>query len=261
MFNTPVAFDVTGDAYDRFMGRYSRRLAPLFADFAGVREPQRVLDVGCGPGALTTELVRRVGAEQVSAVDPSPRFVAALRERLPQVEVQIAPGESLPHPDDSFDAAVAQLVVSFMRDAPAAATEMRRVVRPGGVVAACMWDARGGMELLSLFWSAANELDGTTVDDESRMRYRTPEELRELLEGAGLGDVREELLEVTAGYDDFDDFWSAIDLGVGPIGAYFAKLDEARRIDLRELLRQRLGEPTGAFMLTGRAWAVRGMRA
>src|SRR6266576_4295250 len=138
-------FNVSDTSYDNFMGRYSVRLAPLFADFAGIEAGQRVLDVGAGTGALTAELVRR-GAE-ASAADPSPPFVAALRERFPDIGVHEAPAEELPWPAESFDAALAQLVVTFMRDAPAGVAEMERVVRPGGVVAVCMWD-REGMEML-----------------------------------------------------------------------------------------------------------------
>src|SRR5436305_14563109 len=125
-------------AYDNFMGRYSARLAPLFADFAGIEGGERVLDVGAGTGALTAELARR--SPSVAAVDPSPEFVAALRHRFPDVDARQAPAEELPWPDESFDGALAQLVVSFMADAPAGIAEMRRVVRSGGVVAACMWE-------------------------------------------------------------------------------------------------------------------------
>ena len=137
---------VSDTAYDSFMGRFSRRLAPVFADFAGVGAGQRVVDVGAGTGALTAELAQR-GAE-TAAAEPSAAFVAALRARFPGVDVQEAAAEELPWPDESFDAALAQLVVTFMSDAPAGLAEMRRVVRPGGTVAVCMWD-RDGMEMLA----------------------------------------------------------------------------------------------------------------
>jgi SAM-dependent methyltransferase len=175
-----MLFAVSGDAYDRFMGRYSIPLALVFADFAGIVRGIGALDVGCGPGALTSELVRRLGAESVAAADPSPQFVTVCRERLPDVEVRETPAEQLPWPDGVFDAALAQLVISFVGDAPTAAGEMRRVVRPGGIVAACMWAAEsGGMEMLHAFWEAARELNAD-APDESRMRYRTTGELREL---------------------------------------------------------------------------------
>lgn len=140
-----MTFAVAADAYDRFMGRYSMPLAPPFADFAGVVAARRVLDVGCGPGALTTELVRRLGPAAVTAVDPSEPFVEAARERYPEVRVEHAPAEQLPFEDDAFDAALAQLVVHFMSDPVAGLREMKRVTRADGVVSACVWDlVRGG---------------------------------------------------------------------------------------------------------------------
>src|SRR4051812_32261226 len=141
------------------MGRYSMPLAPLMADFAGVVPRQRVVDVGCGPGALTSELVRRAGADSVSAVDPSEPFVAAAKERHPGVDVRLASAEQLPFGDDEFDVSLAQLVVHFMADPVKGLGEMRRVTRPGGVVAACVWDHAGGTGPLSPFWEAAHELD------------------------------------------------------------------------------------------------------
>ncbi len=154
-----VRFSVGADEYDRFIGRYSVPLAPRFAEFAGVAAGQRVLDVGCGPGALTVELVRRLGAEAVRAVDPSENFVAAVRARHPGVEVQRAAAEQLPFDDELFDAALAQLVVHFMADPLAGLREMARVTTAGGVVAGCVWDHAGGQGPLSLFWKAARQLD------------------------------------------------------------------------------------------------------
>ena len=135
-----MTFAVPADSYDKFMGRYSTLLAPQFADLAGVGSGQRVIDVGCGPGALTTELVERLGASNVAAVDPSESFVAAARERHPGVDVQESPAETLPFADGIFDAALAQLVVHFMADPVQGLSEMGRVTRAGGVVAACVWD-------------------------------------------------------------------------------------------------------------------------
>ena len=135
------------------------RSSPQLADLAGVAAGQRVLDVGCGPGALTAELVARLGAASVAAVDPSEPFVAAARERHPGVDVRQASAEQLPFPDDAFDAALAQLVVHFMSDPVAGLGEMARVTRPDGVVAACVWDHAGGKGPLSAFWDAARELD------------------------------------------------------------------------------------------------------
>ena len=250
-------FDVSDTAYDNFMGRYSERLAPLFADFAGIQAGQKVLDVGAGTGALATELVRR-GA-QVAAAEPSPSFVAALERRLPDADVHAAPAEDLPWPDETFDAALAQLVLTFMNDAPAGVAEMRRVVRPGGVVAACMWD-RQGMDMLA----AVNRTQRAVADSgttESRTAYRSREEVEGLFTGAGFADVMTELLEVEREYSGFDEFWNALADGAGPAGAWVKALDDDTRAKAREELHRQVGEPTGAFTLHGRAWATRATRA
>ena len=160
-----MSFDVAAEAYDRYMGLYSTQLSAPFADVARVHPGQRVVDVGCGPGALTAELVARVGPSGVAAVDPSESFVAASRERYPGVDVRQAAAERLPFPDDAFDAALAQLVVHFMQDPVAGLAEMGRVTRPGGSVAACVWDHAGSQGPLRLFWDAARELDPDVADE------------------------------------------------------------------------------------------------
>src|SRR4029453_9038445 len=195
-----MSFAVSGDAYDRFMGRYSRRLAPVFADFAGVEARQRVLDVGCGSGALTAELAGRVGAEQVSGVAPSP-LLAACAERVPGAELKQGKAEALPWLDNSFDAAVAQLVIHFMDDPAAGVTEMARVTRPGGVVAASSWDFAGGMQMLKIYWETARELDHD-LSGESRS-FGNLEQLEALWRELGLEGIQAGPLEVSAGYEDF----------------------------------------------------------
>ena len=250
-----MTFAVAAESYDRFMGRYSVLLAPQLATLAGVAAGQRVLDVGCGPGALTTELVRLVGPGGVTAVDPSESFVAAARERHPGVTVELAGAEQLPFPDGSFDAALAQLVVHFMADPVAGLREMARVTRSGGVIAACVWDYAGGTSPLSAFWDAAHELD-SDVDDESGLAGARAGHLAELFEAAGLRHVAETALAVTIEHPTFEDWWEPFTLGVGPAGAYVAGLDAERQAELRERCRARL--PNRPFALIARAWAARG---
>ena len=249
-------FTVAAEAYDRFMGRYSVPLAPQLVDFAGVAAGQRVLDVGCGPGALTTELVRRLGAAAVSAVDPSEPFVAAARERHPGVDVRLASAEQLPFGDGEFDAALAQLVVHFMTDPLAGLREMARVTRPGGVVAACVWDHGGGEGPLSPFWAAAHELD-PDVEDETQLAGARKGHLAELLRAAGLSDVEDGVLPVAVEYAGFDEWWEPYTFGVGPAGTYAAGLDPERQAHLRELCRRTF---PADLTVTAQAWAARGRR-
>jgi SAM-dependent methyltransferase len=255
-----MSFDVSANAYTRFMGRYSEPLAARFADLAGVRSGQRALDVGCGPGALTAALVDRLGPERVGAVDPSSRFVAAIRERLPGVAVQQAQAESLPFPDGSFDAALSQLVVAFIDDAPRAARELQRVVRPNGTVALCMWDGGGAMQLFGVVWGALHAVDPAEPEEGRRLGYRDPDSLRGLLQDAQFANVETAPLDVEGAYDGFDDFWNALQMRAGPIGEAVGRLDAAQLETLRAECRARLGEPDGPFTLSARAWAVRGRR-
>jgi SAM-dependent methyltransferase len=249
-----MSFAVAAEAYDRFMGRYSSPLAPLFADFAGVSEGQIVLDVGCGPGALTSELVQRLGPESVTAVDPSEPFVAALEERQPGVQVQQAAAEELPFEDASFDAALAQLVVHFMTDPVAGLAEMRRVARAGSVVAASVWDHGGDAGPLSLYWEVVREVDPSNAG-ESQLAGATFGDLTRLFELAGLADIEEEALTVEVEHATFDEWWEPYTLGVGPAGAYVAGLDPERQEELRERCRERL--PDAPFVISARAWVAR----
>ncbi len=254
MFRTPA------EAYDRFVGRYGSALARELMAAAGVQRGQRVLDVGCGPGALTAELVALLGAGAVAAVDPSEPFAAACRDRHPGAEVEVAAAESLPFEDGSFHRALSQLVVNFMSDARAGVGEMRRVTRPGGIVAAAVWDYAGEMTLLRRFWDAAVALDPAAVDrDEGRcMAFCTPEELGELWSAMELEDVDVGPVVVAAAYEDFDDLWRPLEAGVGPAGAYAAALEPAARAALRDELRSRLGAGAAPFELSARAWVVTG---
>jgi SAM-dependent methyltransferase len=248
-----VSFAVGADAYDRFMGRYSTPLAPLFADFAGVAAGQSVLDVGCGPGALTGELVRRAGT--VAAVDPSPTFVEAARSRNPDVDVREAAAERLPFDDAEFDAALAQLVVHFMADPVAGVREMLRVTRAGGTLAACVWDHGGGSGPLAGFWEAARELD-PGVEDESALAGASRGDLERIFREAGPKHVEEHVLTVHVEHPSFEEWWEPFTLGVGPAGAYVAALTPERREGLRTRCRELHGP--GPFTVAASVWAVRG---
>lgn len=251
-----MTFLVGADAYDRFMGRYSTPLAPQLADFARVEAGQSVLDVGCGPGALTGELVRLLGSASVSAVDPSETFVAAARERHPDVTVQRAAAEQLPFPDQVFDAALAQLVVHFMTDPVLGLCEMGRVVRQEGVVAACVWDHGGDKGPLSLFWAAARMID-PAIKDESQLAGSREGHLGELFNEAGLRNVEEGVLSVQVEHPSFDEWWEPFTLGVGPAGGFVASLDAKGRAKIREQCRKML--PAAPFALEAQAWAARGI--
>jgi len=248
-------FFTSTNSYDRFMGQFSGRLGPLFADFAGVEASGRALDVGCGPGALTVELAARLGAVNVAGIDPSETFVQAARERNPEVDVRHAPAESIPFADNEFDFALAQLVVHFMTDAVAGLSEMARVTRSGGFVAACVWDYDGGTSPLSPFWAALEEFD-PAAENESHLAGAREGHLGELFVAAGLADVQQLALSVAVEFASFEEWWAPYELGVGPAGAYVAGLGEARRQELRELCRGRM--PQAPFTITGRAWAARG---
>jgi ubiquinone/menaquinone biosynthesis C-methylase UbiE len=244
----------TGAApYERLIGRYAGRLAVAFADAAAIARPQRALDVGCGPGALTTELVQRLGADRVAAVDPSEPFAAACRERNPGVDVTIGTAEALPYPDGSFDAALAQLVLHFVSDAGAAAAEFRRVLKPGGIAGGCVWDFTGGMRVLRAFWDAALTV-APKAPDESNLDFGREGEIARLLEAAGFRDVQSGALDVTGDYDDFEDLWSGFTAGVGPSGSFCMGLPEDDRARLRAELYRSLGSPEGPFTLPARAW-------
>ena len=253
-----MTFAAPAESYDRYMGRYSRRLAPLFADFAAVRPGMRALDVGCGPGPLTRCLAERVGAERVAASDPSQQFVEACATRVAGADVRRARAEELPWADRTFDAVLAQLVINFVGDPPRAVGEMRRVARDRVVVAACTWDYGGEMEMLRVFWDSALALDADAPAEGKRMRFGNPDELRGLWLDAGLADISTEALEVAERYESFDDYWEPFTAGVGPGGAYCASLPPDAQEQLREECRRRLGDPAGAFELPARAWAVRG---
>lgn len=242
-------FTSGGNAYDAFMGKYAVLLAPLMADVADVAAGQRALDVGCGTGALTGELVRRLGADHVAGCDPAASQLEACRVRYPDVDLRDAPAEQLPWSDATFDVALAQLVMHFTTDAERAAAEMRRVVALGGRVAVCVWDFEGGMQMLRAFWDAAVTVDPRSPDELLTMRFGRAGELTELLSGSGLTDVHEDELAVSRRYDHFEELWSTLLLGVGPAGSHLVALPEEQQDRLRMAYLERLGTPEGSFTL------------
>jgi ubiquinone/menaquinone biosynthesis C-methylase UbiE len=251
-----TVFSGSSDAYDRFMGRYSTQLAVAFADFAGVRAAQRVLDVGAGTGALTEELVRRVGEESLAAAEPSPDYAATLRTRFPRADVREAPAEELPWEVGSFDAALAQLVVIFLNDAPLGVRELARVTRPGGVVAMCMWET-DGVEMMN----ALNEIRRRLRPDgwSPATEYRDEASLRKLFEEAGLRDVETTRLDVSVEYETVDELWvPAIHVG-GPGGPAVKQFTPEQLVEGRVIFEEALGNPSGGYSLKGTAAAVRGL--
>ena len=250
-----MGFDVAAEAYARFMGRYSEPLAVSFLEVAGLEPGQRALDVGCGPGALTARLVDLLGPDHVAAIDPSESFVSAARERFPAVDVRLGYAEELPFAADAFDAALAELVVHFMSDPVAGLREMARVTRPGGVVAACVWDMSSDANPLATFWAAVRESDPAALDESGLPGVREGD-LVALATAAGLVGVSPSQLWVGTRYESFDEWWEPYTLGVGPAGGHVAGLAEEERRALRERCARRLGD--GPFDVVARAWCVRG---
>lgn len=251
-----ATFRASTDLYGRFVGRYAPSLSAALIKAVGIEAGSRLLDVGCGPGGLAMALADVVGAENVVAVDPSEPFAETCRTRLPGADVRVAAAEELPFPDDSFDGAFAQLVVNFMSDAERGVGEMKRVVRPGGAVAACTWDYADGMTMLRAFWDAAHEVapDEAPQADEATMRYCTLPELTDLWRTVGLDEVHGGELRVSADYEDFDDLWAPLPSGLGPAGAFCAALEPELQEALRVACARRLGDPSGPFSLDARAW-------
>jgi SAM-dependent methyltransferase len=250
------------EAYERQRGRSSKLLAPLFVDFVDLRGD--VLDVGCGTGALTFAIAKNKTVSRIVAMDLSEAFLAYTRSKTddPRISFEAGDAQNLRFSDASFDCCVALLVVSFIPDAPRAVREMRRVTRPGGVVATAMWDNTGsGNELNQSLWDAALPLDPKAPQPKDRPgSYGTAEELISLWTVAGLRDIEVKNIVFPCGFDSFDDFWHPLTEGQGPAGAYLRGISEDHRAALRNRLRQNLfgNRSDGPFALTAKAWAIRG---
>lgn len=253
----------TGSGYEHFMGRWSRLLAPGFIAFAGTRDGDRVLDVGCGTGALAGALAGAFPTSVVVGVDPSSPFVAHARagSGSDRVRFEVGDVQALGFGDASFDHTMALLVLNFVPDPAGAVREMCRVTRPGGTLSACVWDYGEGMQMLRLFWDEAVALDPAAAPrDERRMKLARRGELGELWQATGLVEVQESSLVVETGFASFDDYWAPFLEGVGPAGAHVASLPEHDRQALEARLRTLVPGPLGAgsFALSARAWCVRG---
>lgn len=252
-----MQFAAPAEHYDRFIGRYGPTLAAALIDAAGVTSGDRVVDVGCGPGGLTRELVERVGAANVAAVDPQLQFAAACRERCPGVEVRDGVAERLPWRDGAFDAALSSLVIGFMSDPDQGVREMARVTRPGGTVAACMWDtSTGGMTMLQIFWSAVHQVD-PDAEGERAMPGTADGDIGERLGRAGLRDVVNGAITAQTTYADFNDFWEPFTFGIGPAGHFLRSLPADAQAHVRSACREALPERV-PFTLEARAWFARG---
>jgi SAM-dependent methyltransferase len=254
------------DAYERFMGRWSRQLAPLLVRFAGVEGRQQVLDIGSGTGALASAVAEAVPSARIVGVDPSAAFVKYAESRVPADHARFVVGDaqSLELPDGTFDRTLSLLVMNFIPDPAKALREMIRVTRAGGIVAAAVWDYGDGMEMLRLFWDEAVARDpGVGSRDERHMPLCRKGDLGRLWRAHGLSAVEEKPIDIPLPFSSFDDYWQPFLGGQGPAGAYVKALSEADRAALERRLRSRLlrDRPDGAFTLQARAWAVKGVVA
>ena len=260
---TQQAMFSESDGYERFMGRWSRLLAPPFLAFAQVGEGCVVLDVGCGTGALA-DAAADIGSVDVTGVDPCEAYVRSAQGRAAgyAVRFEVADAQTLPYPDATFDRALSMLVLNFLAKPVTALCEMIRVTRPNGVVAAAVWDYGDAMGMLRTFWDEAVALIPDAASrDERRMPLSRRGELAELWRAQGLGDVQEQPLTIESVFRSFDDYWQPFRAGQGPAGSFTVSLSEPKRQALYSRLRDRLldGGPDRPFTLPARAWAVRGV--
>ena len=253
----------SGDAYEAYIGRWSRRIAETFVRRLDVPASRRWLDVGCGTGALTSAVLTAADPAEVVGVDPSEGFLKSARASVtdPRASFSVADAQTLPFPDGRFDAVVSGLVLNFVPDPARAAAEIARVTVPGGLAAAYLWDLAEGMELIRHFWDAAAELDPAAADLHEGRQFPLcrPEPFGRLWTEAGFAAVSVGEIKIPTVFRDFDDYWQPFLGAQGPGPAYLATLPEARRDQIRELLRSRLPtNPDGSIPLSARAWVVRG---
>ena len=250
------------EKYEKFMGRWSRRLAPLFVKFAGVGDGERMLDVGSGTGPLALVIAGETRQSEVVGIDPSRSYVDFANQRTsdPRIKFQVGDAQKLDFPSGTFDRCLSLLVMNFIPDARKAMTEMCRVTKPGGWVAACVWDYSDGMKMLRIFWDAVGAIDPANPHDESNMPLCRKGQLAALWREVGLKDVEEKELVIDMQFTSFEDYWAPFLEAQGPAGVYVTNLSQERREQLKNNLRQTIlaGKPDGPFSLKARAWAVRG---
>jgi ubiquinone/menaquinone biosynthesis C-methylase UbiE len=249
--------------YERFMGRWSRLLAPNYIAFAGVKNGDRVLDVGTGTGSAAAAVAAGMPASEIVGVDPSEGFIAYAQKNVTSTRAhfEVGDAQALKFKDAAFDNAIALLVMNFVPDPNKAIAEMRRVTRPQGIVSACVWDYDAGMQMLRFFWDEAVALDpAIEPKDERHMKFSRQGELGDLWRKAGLVNVKEQPLVIDQAYSSFNDYWEPFTKGAGPGGAFVVSLPEDRRQQLEARVRKRLlgDRQDGPFTLTARAWCVRG---
>ena len=250
-------------AYEPFMGRWSRRLAPLFVEFAGVQDGESVLDVGSGTGALASAILEARPHAHVTAVDPAQEYVSAARQRAAGKGIRFVVGDAraLDFSDGTFDRAVSLLALNFVPDPAQALAEQIRVTHPGSLIAAAVWDYGEGMQMLRAFWNEAVAADPAAEPrDERHMPLCRHGELSALWLSQGMLAVGERPLTIELPFASFEDYWTPFLGGQGPAGAYVASLSAAARARLCDRLRARLADEhgDGPFTLTARAWAVKG---
>lgn len=254
-----------GQKYESYLGRWSRVVARSFVGWLSPRAGMSWLDVGSGTGALTTTILQVASPSAVVAIDPSEGFIAYARTQLASAKarVTVADAQSLPFADGSFDVSVSGLVLNFVPRPAWAVAEMRRVTRPGGTIAAYVWDYAGEMQLIRRLWDAAAAVDAgaAPLDEGRRFPMTRPGPLAQLFSDADLDTVETLAIEIEMLFDDFDDLWSPFLGGQGPAPAYVAALSETRRQEVRDQLRRGLPVAAdGRISLVARAWAVRGCR-
>jgi trans-aconitate methyltransferase len=252
-----------GEAYERYMGRWSRQVAPLFVAWLGPTPESRWADIGCGTGILTEAVLATGEPSQILGVDSARGFLDVAQSQVcdPRVSFQEGDAQALPAEEDGFDFAVSGLVLNFVPDKQAMIREMARVVRPGGTVALYVWDYAGHMQIMRHFFDVATALDPAAreFDDGVKARICRPDPLTRLFEEAGLADVEIQAIDITTAFASFEDYWAPFLGGTGSAPKYCMSLSGPARDELRERLRARLPTgPDGEILLAARAWAVKG---